>query len=173
MPADVQPKTGNAVELKPHERFVRSLQARAAENANNGSRNREILAGQVNKILAADTDEEFWNADEGGTIAGQDLQDVPMEILGYEITPSSDEYTSDFGVYVNIDATLLASEKGYSAGEKVIVNTGAPLIITKLEAARARDMFPLRCVIKGTKAKNGTVLKLRPLPNIAVSATTA
>lgn len=169
MSADLQAKDGNAVALRPHERFVKNLQERAAEN----NRSMEVTAKQVNKILSAETEADIWDADEGGTVSGQDFTDVEIEIRGYEIAPSDDQYESLFDVYVNIDAVTLQEAKGYGIGEAVIINTGAPLVITKLEMFRARDMFPVQAVIKGTVAKKGTVLKLRPVPKRSTPATTA
>jgi hypothetical protein len=168
MAQDVQPVEGKAIEIRPYERFVKNLQTRAAESDRN--RSFDVAASQMDKILTAETEEEFWDADEGGTVSGKDFTDIAIQINGYEIARSDDKYESDLGVYVNINATLLQNAKGYKTGEQVIINTGASLVVTKLEAARARDMFPIKCFIKGTEAKNGTVLKLRPVASLPASA---
>lgn len=179
MATDVQtqPKEGKVAEIRPHERFVANLKARAVEAQGEDGKTRsfEIAASQMDKILSAETEEDIWDADEGGTVAGKDFTDVALEILDYQLTESDDKYDSPLGVYVNIKATLLQKTKGYDVGEVVVINTGATLVITKLEAFRSKGMIPgLKCMIRGTEAKNGTVLKLRPLTGQFFSqATTA
>jgi hypothetical protein len=170
---DVAAKEGTVIEPKPHDRFVANLKARAvaAQGDDGKKRSFEIAASQMDKILTAETEEDIWDADEGGTVSGKDFTDIAIEINGYELTESDDKYDSPLGVYVNINATTLQKAKGYDVGEIVIINTGATLIITKLEAFRSKGLIPgLRCIIKGTEAKNGTVLKLRPLASVATPA---
>lgn len=162
MSTDMQPaSTGNALELRPHERYMRNLQARMQEEA--GNRSFDVAANQMDKILTAETESEIWEADEGGTVSGKDFTDVPIQINSYTKAPSRDEFDAPLGCFVSISATLLTESKGYSAGEEVIISTGAPLIITKLDALAAGGYIPCKCMIVGTKANKGEVLKLRPL----------
>jgi hypothetical protein len=167
--ADVQPKTGTTIAPRPHERFVANLQARAQEN---GGKNRafEVAASQMDKILSAETEEDIFNADEGGTISGQDFVNEPFEVRSYEISQSDSKYDSDLGVYVNIQAVALTDSKYATAGEQIVINTGATLVITKLEALRARNLLPVKVVIRATPARNGDVLKLRQAPPVTVTA---
>src|SRR5581483_11392521 len=132
---EVQTKEGNALEIRPYERFVKSLQERAAENGN--SRSFEVGANQMDKILKAETEDEIWDADEGGVVAAKDFKDIEIEIRDYTLAPSSDQFESDLGVYVNIDAVVLQETRGFSPGEVVIINTGAKLIVTKLEQLKS------------------------------------
>lgn len=147
---------GEIVTVRPYEKLTAFL-ARRAEVDGEG-RGFEIASKQIDKILTAETDEEIWDADAAGTVNGQDMMDVEMQVRGVKYAPSSDEYDAPLGVYAIIDAIRM------DTGEEAVVSTGAPLVITKLRAFEARGKFPLGCVIKGTKAAKGTVLKLRPLP---------
>lgn len=150
---------GNAVALRPHEKFTQSLQRRAErEGALLGA---EVSESQRDKILTAQTEAEIWDADEGGTFSGQDMIDVELEFQSIKIAPSSDEYDASLGVYANITAMRLDN------GEIVIVNTGADKIITKLIMFESKGMLPVEGVIKGIKTPKGTMLKLRPLPRRA------
>lgn len=157
-------EAGTAV-AKPHDQFAEYL-ARRAEN-DGATRGYEVASNQMDKLLTAETEQEIWDADEGGTVNGQDMIDVELNIRGFKVAVSSDEYEATLGVYILIDAVRLDN------GEEVIVNTGAPLIITKLRMFEAREMLPVNGVIRGTKARNGTVLKLRPLSARAVTTETA
>lgn len=163
MSDNVQEQTGTTIAVKPHQRFIQSLQRQAEDNA--ATHGREVSVNQIDKILTAETEEEIWNADEGGTLSGQDMIDVEMEIQDYVVLPSGDEYDATLDVYINITAVRL------DTGEEVIVNTGADKIITKLAVFKARGMLPIGAVIKGVPTRKGTMLKLRPLPNRAVRAT--
>jgi len=149
---------------RPHDQFGEYLLRRAEEDG--ATRGYEVAASQMDKMLAAETEQEIWDADEGGTVNGQDMIDVELEIRGFKVATSDDQYDAALGVYILIDATRLDN------GEQVIVNTGAPLIITKLRMFEVREMLPVTGVIRGTKARNGTVLKLRQLPSRAVKSET-
>jgi hypothetical protein len=154
---------GTIITVKPHQRFVESLQRQAEANALvHGA---EVSLSQVDRILTAETKQDIWDADEGGTVSGQDMIDVELEIRDYTVLPSSDEYDTTLGVYVNIQAVRL------DTGEEIIVNTGADKIITKLAAFKAKGFLPIGAVIRGVSTRGGTMLKLRPLPPRAVSGT--
>jgi len=147
---------GEIVVVRLYEKFVDGLKRRAeVDSANRGF---DIASKQIDAILAAETEADFWDADISGTVNGQDMMDIEMMVRAVTFAESSDEYDAPLGVYAIVDATRLDN------GEECIISTGAPLVVAKLRAAEARDMFPLGCVIKGTKAGKGTVLKLRPLP---------
>jgi hypothetical protein len=166
--SDVAAKSGKVISPKPFNRFKASLQERAAETQKDKNRGSEIVQDQANKILTAQTLEEVWEADEGGTVSGKNFTDIPMQILSYDLAPSSDEYESDLDVYVNMRVVVLESGNGYSPGDEVIVNVGGTLIVTKLEMFRNFDAFPQDAVIK----QYGRVLKLRPVGNRAVPSST-
>lgn len=164
-------KTGTAIATRPHEQFRAYLQRRAEDS--DGVRGYEIAQQQMDKILTAESDQDVWDADEGGTIAGNDFCDVEFRIHGFDIATSDDEFESVLNVYALIRGTLLQEWNGEPVGAEVLVNTGAPLIVTKLRMLELREMLPADVVIRGTKAKKGTVLKLRPVPKRAASGTVA
>src|ERR1700675_84182 len=91
---------GSVVATRPHEQFTEYL-ARRAEVDGEG-RGFEVAANQVDKILVAETEEDIWNADEGGTFNGQDMMDVEIQVNAISFSPSSDEYDAALGVYVLI-----------------------------------------------------------------------
>jgi hypothetical protein len=154
-------QSGTAIAPKPHERFIQSLNARAErEGATLG---RDVSLSQIDKVLQAETEEDVWNADEGGTVSGQDMIDVEIEILSLTVAPSSDEYDATLGVFINIKAIRL------DTGDETVINTGADKIITKLVKFEAMGLLPIQGVIRGVKTRNGTMLTLRPLPKRAVA----
>ena len=159
-----EPRTGTVVSPRPHDQFKDYL-ARVAESTT-GTRSLEVAQNQMDKILNADSAQDIWNADEGGTVNGQDMVDVELEIRGYQVAKSDEQYDAALGVYALIDATRL------DTGETVVINTGAPLIIAKLRMFEVKGLLPILGVIRGTQAKNGTVLKLKPIPPRAVSSET-
>jgi hypothetical protein len=157
---------GVITDVSPHQRFKDSLVRQAEVEA--PTRATDVAAAQVTKILTAETIDDIWAADEGGVISGQDMEDVELEIHDYGLAKSADQYNTNLGVYVLIDATRM------DTGEKVIINTGSDLIIAKLAKFRQADAFPIEGVIKGTPTSSGgRLLRLRPLPRRAVRGQSA
>jgi hypothetical protein len=156
---------GTAIAPRAHEQFIEYL-ARRAE-ADGATRSFDVAANQMDKLLNAETEQEIWDADEGGTFSGQDMIDIELLIRGYKVAVSSDEYDSPLGVYILIDAVRL------DTGDEIVVNTGSPLIITKLRKLESRELLPAEAVIRGYKAAKGTVLKLKQIPARAVQSQTA
>jgi hypothetical protein len=154
-------KDGTTLAPKPHERFIGSLMARAEREGQ--TLGRDVSLSQIDKVLQAETEEDVWNADEGGTVSGQDMIDVEMQILSITVAPSSDEYDATLGVFINIKAIRL------DTGDEIVVNTGADKIITKLVKFESMGLLPIEGVIRGVKTRNGTMLTLRPLPKRAVT----
>jgi len=168
--SDVQTvKSGKVVAPTKFDKFRDNLQARAREVSRDKARGSEIVRGQAEKILAAQTVDEIMAADEGGTVSGLDFVDVPFQALGYELGESNDDFSSDLDVYANLRAVVIESSGDYSPGDEIIVNVGGTLVVTKLEALRAADAFPINLVIK----KYGRVLKLRLAGERAIPGTTA
>lgn len=157
------PVDGEITTLKPHEQFIAYLGRRADSEKVN--RAHDVAASQIDRILQAETEEEIWNADEGGVVSGQDMEDVELLIRGFGVAKSDDKFDTDLGHYVLIDAVRLDD------GADVIVNTGSSLIITKLRMFEVRDLFPIEAVIKGQPTSNGgRLLRLRPVPKRAIVA---
>jgi hypothetical protein len=127
----------------------------------------EIASGQVAKILDAansDNESDLWDADELDMLNGMDMTDVEQRVNSFTVHKATGEVENPWGVFIVVQATRL------SDGADVTWNTGAISVVSKLRAFEARGMFPLPCVIRGTKSGKGTVLKLRPIPVRAVQA---
>ena len=151
--------------VRPYEHFIEYMQRRAEiESANNSF---DVASTMMDKIFTATSAEEIWDADEGGLTSGQNIKDVEMRIESFKVlTSNRPDFDNGLGVYIIVDAVRL------SDGEKIIFNTGAAGIIAKLRAFEAKGMLPLECVIRGTVAGNGEVLKLRPVPKRVITAST-
>lgn len=177
MSADVQPKSGTIVTenvaRSNFNRWTTNLQARADEEKGSFD-STQLLAQQVGKIFDAETEEEMDAADEGGTVAGQDFTDIIIEIHGYRLERDS-KFTTSAGVFAWIDATVQQpNKKGFEVGESITLNSGAPLVIAKLEWYRSHDRFPVKCYFKSYETRGGnTVIKLKRYEAPAVTATTA
>lgn len=152
------------------ERWTANLQARADEASNEEFDGAAILAQQVGRIFNAETEEELDAADQGGTVAGKDFTDIAIDVHSYRLERDS-KFTTDLGVFTWIDATVVqANKKGFAVGEPVTINTGAGLVIAKLEWYRAHNMLPKTCVLKATETRKGnTVLKLYSFDSPAVT----
>jgi hypothetical protein len=161
--APAQDAPGTTLALKPHERFIQSIQRRAEREG--AALGRDVSMTQIDKVLTAETEAEVWDADEGGTFSGQDMIDVELQFVSITMAPSSDEYDATLGVYANIRAVRL------DTGEEIIVNTGADKIITKLLKFESMGNLPISGVIRGVKTKGGVMLKLRPIPARAIAGT--
>lgn len=151
-----------AANVRPYERFTESLLRQAT--ADSTSRAFDVAANQVDKIISATTADEIMNADEGGVVSGQDMEDVDLRIRDYTVGKSADEFNATLGVFILMDCINLET------GEEVIVNTGAALIIAKVVALKANGLLPFDAVIKGTKTRNGTLLRLRPVKQRATNS---
>jgi hypothetical protein len=162
---DQQGMTGTIAGPKPHERFLEYVGRRAeTEGQTIGA---AVSQDQLDRILTAETDEEIWDADEGGTVSGKDCEDVELRIFSFILSPSSDEYDAPLGVYALIKAQRL------DTGEELTINTGSDKIIAKLRMFESRGSLPIDAVIRGQKTPKGRMLKLRPVPKRAVPAETA
>jgi len=162
--SEVVTRTGPGA-LRPYEKFVKSLQMQA--ETGNTERGFEVSAQMMDRVLTAGTEAEMWDADEGGLLAGRDLDDVWQQIKGYTVVKSTrEDIEGGFGVYAVIDAVNLHT------GEAFTWETGATGILSKLAWLRANDKFPVRCMVKAVNVGGGrAVLKLRPLPVIAAPTT--
>lgn len=173
--AEVESTTDSGtVATRPADRFREYLQLRAKATP---SRAWDVAANQIDNIITAaegDDIDAVWDADTGGTVAGKDIAGVELDIAGYEVAESDDKYDSPLGVFASIDATVLSkpdAKSPWNIGDRVIINCGAPLVVAKLRALEAHDAFPVQAFIQAIPARNGDVLKLRPVPKRAATAT--
>jgi hypothetical protein len=173
MSADVEQsaQSGTVEGPRPYERFVASLQRRAQEQTDRG--HFELTANQMDKILTAETDEEIWDADEGGLIALKDLVGAELRITEFHEEKSTDpEMDNGLGVFIVGTATLLNDACG-TPGEEIQFNSGVATVITKLESFRSRGTWPLETLVTGVKSKKGEMVRLRPVPRRVTKAETA
>jgi hypothetical protein len=171
---DVAAKEGKIVSRDAKadlDRWTANLQARADESKEESFDRTALLAQQVSKIFNAEDEDQLDAADQGGSVAGQDFTDVVVEIHDYRLERDS-QYTTDTGVFAWIDAVVMQANKyGYAVGEPVTINTGAALVIAKLEWYRMKDLLPKKCVFKASKTRSGnTVLKLYRFDSPAITA---
>jgi hypothetical protein len=149
------------VAIKPHEQFIQYLAMRAESEAQ--TRGFEIAASQMDKLLSAEDEAALWEADNIGTINGMDAAGIEIQVHSISFAKSADEFDAPLGVYALIKAQRLSN------GEEILINTGSPLIITKLYAFERAGRLPLECKVEALKIAGGnTVLKLRPIPVRAV-----
>lgn len=154
------------------EQFTGWLQ-RAAD-ANEGTRTFDVAAGQLDRLLTAESVDDILDADEQGTLQLRDMVGVQLRIPnpGFPgcVRKSSEKYSATLGVYIQFPATVLAVPDKYLAaqvGDDVLVSTGAPLVIGKLRSMEANGYLPFDFLVTGVEAANGTVLKLRRVPGTA------
>jgi hypothetical protein len=160
-----EPARHDGGELRPTEKLVDYLVRRAQEDA--GTRNYEIAATQLDRILSAGSAEQMWNADDFDSIGGRDLVDVEQRINSFTVHEGSEQYASPLGHWIMVQAQRLDN------GQEITWNTGAPLLIGKLrwlEAAELLGTADAECVIRSTPTPNGSVLKLKQVPQRAVKA---
>jgi hypothetical protein len=158
--------TGTAVEPRRVDSLIQYLQRRA--EADEGSRAYDVAASQLEKILAAEDENEFWEASDYTSLGGRDLEDVEQTINSFTVhVADNDEFDAALGHYVMVNASKIED------GEELIWNTQSPLIIGQLRWLEAKNLLPYPCVIKGTKARKGRVIKLRPLSKRPVQASTS
>jgi hypothetical protein len=170
----VQTTDGSVVAIPAHQQWVNSLDTRA-RMVDNSSRGMEITANQVDKIMAAETEDDIWDADSSGAISGMDLQDVILEVHSYDVAKSTKVSDDGGESLVNHYFLIQATRYDTKSPEDIVVNCGAPLVMAKLDAFRAKaadvtDM-KLMCVIKGTSTQGGnTVLRLARAPQLPTRA---
>jgi hypothetical protein len=137
----------------------------------------EIMQQQGDKILAATTIDEIWNADTGGTIQMRDVPGTVWQINSFEpVTSNRQDIENSRGYYFSADAVYLGGPKdvatanGLIIGQTYALQTGAELIMFKLAMFEAADAFPIRAMILAIKTAAGRhVLKLVEPPEMAQS----
>ena len=159
-------KSGTAVAPRAVDNLIDYLRKRADADA--GSRAYDVAASQLEKILSATDEAAFWDASDYSSLGGRDLEDVEQTILSFTVHEStSDEYDAALGFYI------LVTAQDMEKGEELIWNTQSPLIIGQLRWLESKNLLPYSCVIRGTRAGKGRVIKLRPIPKRAVQGKSA
>jgi len=165
---------GQVEKLRPAQRMRQFMLARA--QMNRGERATDVLDTQMDRIIAAGTEQEIWDADAGGTVQARDAIGLEVEIHAFEPVESTrQDIETRSGYYISIQAVCLGgpeeilTKNGLTPGQEFALQTGAELIVAKVRAFEAQDMLPVKGVIVGVTTQNGTLLKLRPLPKRTVS----
>jgi len=176
-PAAAAPDDVKTGEVVPYAR-VRKFDSYMRQPAptENKDRAADIEDQQVQRLLDAETDEEIWDADQGGTFQGKDCVGLEIQVNSLTVVLSKrEDIVSRQGYYISADAVCLGGPAevlkslGLSVGEQFVFQTGAPLIVTKLRAFEARGRLPVKGVVTGLKTgTDNTLLKLRPLPVRAI-----
>lgn len=173
MANEPQPTTGTV------SRRMDAFHKRMLDRANlTTDRGAEVMAAQVEKILGAQTVEQIWNADTGGTIQARDVPGTVWEIRSFEpVLSNRTDIENTHGYYVSTDATYLGGPKdvatanGLVPGQDYALQTGAELIVTKLAMFEAAKALPIRAMILGIKTGAGrTVIKLTEPPEMVTQA---
>jgi hypothetical protein len=155
-------ETGTVQQPRPYERFVASLQKKAEAERERG--HFDLTANQMDAALTAETEQEIWDADEGGLVALKDLIGAELEITDYRELPSTDPTMDNgLGVFIIGTATLMNDVCG-TVGEVIQFNTGVPTVIAKLAAFKSHGIWPLRTLVSGVKAGKGEMVRLRQIP---------
>jgi hypothetical protein len=166
--------TGTVTTPRVTDQFRDWLNMVAERNEGSRERSYEIAASQIDKLMGAESLDDIMDADTGGSHQMRDLVDLEMEVFPIDwdtaVMKSSDEYDTPLGVYIQIRGTALIDfpVEGITAGEEILVSTGAPLVIGKLRALNAGGYLPMPLKVVGVKGGKGTVLKLGRVPNRVV-----
>jgi hypothetical protein len=149
--------------------------ARTADN-----RSGEIMRDQTERILTAQTEDEIWDADTGGTIQCRDVPGLMVEIRSYEpVISNRTDIENSSGYYLSMDATVLGAlnddvltRNGLHVGQDIALQTGAWLLMSKVRAMEAGGYLPMRTLIKDYTTQSGnTVLKFARMPVMAQPGT--
>lgn len=170
-------KTGTVVA-----RRVDAFHARMIERAGlSTGRAADVMTAQGEKILAAETVQQIWDADTGGTIQMRDVPNTVWEIRSFEpVTSNNPEIENGRGYYVSCDATYLGGgtketvvQNGLIIGQTYALQTGADLAVYKLAMFEAANALPVRALVLAVRTAAGrTVIKLVEPPDMALAGNT-
>ncbi len=157
------------------EQFLRHLRKIATDNIEH--QRWTVMEKQVASVFAATDLETLLDADEStGIFQSRDLNGlvitIPDQDLSRQVYPSSDKFNAVFDVYIQFEATALTNlPTAIKAGDKILITSGAPLVITKLMALKANEFLPVTVQVQTIETQNGAVVRLArsPLPTAATS----
>jgi hypothetical protein len=169
-----------------------ALMVRAMANDATASEG-EFSGDDLNAILAAESEEEMWDADERPPLNFQHLAGCEIAIIDFTVKYSrggNDSIKTPFTydgkkMYILATCTRLsdAGEKSVlrlpPVGEIFQANTSARFVVAKIWKAMIMGLIDYRagksleCVVQVTDLGDGTgVLKLRPIPKRVTQSTT-
>lgn len=155
------PNSAKAERVREHLRQLATVQAADATDA------KDIEDRQLVDIMSAQTEDEVWDADEGGAIQARDAVGLEVEIRSFRVLVSSDPgKQTRSGTYVTADAVCMGGpadllrKLGLAPGTEFALQTGAEKIVMKWLRWQQMDALPKRGVIVGIDTNSGnTVLK--------------
>lgn len=152
-----------------HDKFAEYMALRAQANERDTSDAMNTISGNV---LAAQTVDELWEADEGNMPGGDDVVGIEQRIFSFDIIASTDESKKNprtGNTYLIVHAARLDNGKEFDW------NTSATLIVQKLmrleqlDAINPVDGHYVDCVVTSITTGSGNeVLKLRPVRQRAI-----
>lgn len=168
-------REGTVSKLAPAAAFKGYMLERAArESQADGS---AVTNSQIDKILTAETDDDIWGADAGGTVQAQDAVGMGVEI--HDMRAQESDRFEGSPYYVSMNAVCLGgpseilNRNSVKVGENFVLQTGAELIVSKVRAFEARGRLPIRAIIVGNRTNSGyEVLKLGKYPEHVTPGTT-
>jgi len=166
-----KPAEGVVAETRVSQQFRDWLNQRAEQDE--GNRSYDVASAQLDRMLSAEELDAIMDSDEQGAHQARDLVGFEFEASpGFRVVKSAEKFDAPLGVYIQFEVTALVNRlsDGIAIGDRVLISTGAPLIIGKLRTLEANGFLPMKLMIAGVDAANGTVLKLRRPPVRAESA---
>lgn len=156
-------------QARPANQFRAFIERETARQQEDGGVARAIADGQLDRMMTAEDEEGIWESDaeidpDVRSFQGRDLDGVSIEIAEQEFrfNPSSDEFKTNMGSYIQFEATIIKEDKklALKPGEQILISTGSDLVIGKIMAFRAKNMLPIRATIQQVEGTKG-VLRLR------------
>src|SRR5215510_7009968 len=155
------------------QRFHAYMLQRAADRSDD--RGSEVTDRQIEAIFtAADTGDTqaIMGADAGGTIQMRDAHYLQVRIYDMEpVRSNRTDLENSNGYYVSSNATVLGGPRdlltrlAVQPGDKIVLQTGADLVMAKLRAFEANGDLPVDVQVTPFRTQSGfNVLKLTPLP---------
>jgi hypothetical protein len=143
------------------------------------NRSGDIMRDQAARILGAQSEDEIWDADTGGTVQCRDVPGLMVEITSFEpVVSNRTDIENSKGYYLTMQAIVLGgpddilTRNGLAVGQSIALQTGADLLMLKVRAMEAGGYLPMRTLIKAYKTQSGNdVLKFERMPRMAQSGT--
>jgi len=172
------PKDGEVRSIGLYDKFHATMLEKALTLHNDKERARRVMASQTDRILTAETDEDIWAADMGGTVQASNAKRLEVRIYDYEpVLSNNPDITEGHGYYFSMNATCLGGPEevlisnGLELGQDFVLQTGAELFTSKVAAFASRGSLPKDGVIFPVPNTKG-MLKFYPLSRRVIPAET-
>lgn len=163
---EIEPITPSMSQTHPNLAFMLQSQKLEAEFAANNNRSDSFVYDLMEKILAAQTAEEIFAAQDSGMVSGKDFAGRAFYLKADDITIVQSTITEGEGL--PFYAVLKVTE--ISTGEEYVLNCGGKTFMAVLEGLRKIDYFDVTeetpngaaLVIIATPSPKGAYLSLKP-----------